>query len=323
METRLAFILLGWGLLLAPCAVAESQVIPLWENGAPGFEDRRDEPEQAKDYWVKNIHNPSLTVFLPPADKNTGAAVLIIPGGGHRELVYQAEGTEPAEYLNELGVAAFVLKYRLAREEGSPYSLDVHPRQDAQRAMRIIRSRTAEWKLDAARIGMLGFSAGGEVVAQATFQPTSENDKPTDSIDEVDAKPNFVMIIYPGPLGIPEKIAADAPPAFLLVSDDDWSHATCVTDLLTRYREAGVPVEAHVYSRGGHGYNMGFRSDLAAIQNWPGRMADWMEDNFILDPKGQSDYLAKRNKERTNYEKERQRRLERQQQEMSKHKPDR
>jgi acetyl esterase/lipase len=281
---------------------AAGPIIPLWEQGAPGFEDRRDEPEQARDYWIKNIHNPSLSVFLPPAEKNTGAAVLVIPGGGHRELVYQAEGTEPAEYLNKLGVAAFVLKYRLAREEGSPYKLDVHPRQDAQRAMRIIRNRAVEWKIDPTRIGMLGFSAGGEVVADATFRPELESDVAADAIDELDARPNFVMIIYPGPLGIPAKVPADAPQAFLVVSDDDWSHAQPVIDLLTGYRAAGVPVEAHVYARGEHGYNMGFRSDLISIKNWPERMADWMADNFILDTKGQQSYLTDRNQKRAEYE---------------------
>lgn len=304
METRyLLGALLGFTVVWSTPGRAQTETyIPLWEAGAPGFEDRRDEPERAQDYWVKNVHNPSLTVFLPPADKNTGAAVLVIPGGGHRELVYQAEGTEPAEYLNQLGIAAFVLKYRLAREEGSPYSLDVHPRQDAQRAMRIIRSRAVQWKIDPTRIGMLGFSAGGEVVADATFRPVLETDVILDDIDKVDARPNFVMIIYPGPLGIPEAIPTDAPPAFLLVSDDDWSHAECVTDLLTRYRQAGVPVEAHVYARGGHGYNMGFRSELATIKNWPQRMADWMADNFILDPTGRQEYLTERNKTRSEYE---------------------
>lgn len=287
---------------------ASAQAIPLWEAGAPGFEDRRDEPEKARDYWIKNIHNPSLTAFLPPAEKNTGAAVLVIPGGGHRELVYQAEGREPAEYLNKLGVAAFVLKYRLAREENSPYALDVHPRQDVQRAMRIIRSRAAEWNIDPARIGMLGFSAGGEVVADATFRPALDTDVAADKIDELNARPNFVMIIYPGPLGIPEKVLADAPPAFLVVSDDDWSHAQPVVDLLTGYREAGVPVEAHVYARGEHGYNMGFRSDLVSIRNWPERMADWMTDNFILNPQGQQQYLKDRSEKRAAYQKQHQQR---------------
>ena len=125
-------------------AAGESEQIPLWSGGAPGFEDRRNEPERAQDYWVRNIHNPSITVFLPPKEKANGAAVLICPGGGHRELVFNAEGIEPARFLNNLGVAAFVLKYRLARETNSPYSLQKHPRQDAQRAMRLIRSRAAE-----------------------------------------------------------------------------------------------------------------------------------------------------------------------------------
>lgn len=149
------------GLLLAQTAPVE---IPLWPAGAPGFENRRNEPVQAKDYWVRNIHNPSITVYLPLKEKATGAAVVICPGGGHRELVFNAEGDQPARFLNSIGVAAFVLKYRLAREENSPYSLDKHPREDAYRAMRLVRSKAREYGIDPNRLGMLGFSAGGEVV---------------------------------------------------------------------------------------------------------------------------------------------------------------
>jgi acetyl esterase/lipase len=306
--------LFGTGVLLTlfVCPVwAEPQVVPLWSEGAPGFEDRRNEPEQAQDYWVKNIHNPSITVFLPPTERATGAAVLVLPGGGHKELVFQAEGTEPAEWLNELGVAAFVLKYRLAREKDSPYSLNVHPRQDAQRAMRVIRSRAKEWIIDPARIGMLGFSAGGELVALATYPQPHTIHVATDEVDRVDAEPNFVMIIYPGPLGMPKAVPAEAPPAFLLVSDDDWSHVDGVVELLAAYRKVGASVEAHIYARGEHGYNLGFRSNLPSIKNWPGRMSDWMTDNFILDPQGQTEYLARRTAERDKFEKQRAKWLER------------
>src|SRR3984957_10859582 len=110
------FLLSGTGLH----AQSDSLVLPLWKNGAPGFENRKNEPEEAKDYWVKNIHNPSITVYFPPADSANGTAVLICPGGGHRLLVYKAEGVDPAKYLNKLGIVAVILKYRLAREPNSP-----------------------------------------------------------------------------------------------------------------------------------------------------------------------------------------------------------
>ncbi len=159
--------------LLAVVVVAQQRPVQvaLWEKGAPGFEKLRNEPEEAKDYWVRHINNPSVTVFLPPKETATGAAVVICPGGGHRELVYNAEGVEPALFLNSLGIAAFVLKYRLSREANSPYAIDKHPREDAYRAMRLVRSRAREWNIDTGRVGMLGFSAGGEVVAMVAYAP--------------------------------------------------------------------------------------------------------------------------------------------------------
>src|SRR3954466_4452823 len=147
----------------------EPQEIPLWSDGAPGFEARRNEAPLAKDYWVRNIHNPSITAYLPPKEKATGAAVIICPGGGHRELVFNAEGAEPARYLNSIGVAAFALKYRLGREQGSPYKPQVHAREDGLRAMRLVRSRAAEWGIDPKRVGIMGFSAGGEVASMVSY----------------------------------------------------------------------------------------------------------------------------------------------------------
>lgn len=256
-------------------------VVPLWEKGAPGFEARRNEPEKAKDYWVKHINNPTLTVYLPPKEKRTGAAVVICPGGGHRLLVFSAEGVAPAQYFNSLGVAALVLKYRLPREEGSPYMLDIHLQQDGQRAVRVARSHAQEWGLDTARIGMMGFSAGGEVVALTTFAQNEKNNS-IDAIDKLNSKPGFVVFIYPGPLGFPETVAANAPPAFMLAANNDACCSGPVVKLLQAYRAANVPVEVHLFAQGSHGFNMGTRSRLKTIQGWPQRLADWMADNNIL-----------------------------------------
>ena len=264
-------------------------VVPLWEKGAPGFESRRNEPEQAKDYWVKNIHNPSITVYLPPKEIATGAAILIAPGGGHRELVFNAEGRDPAEYLCKLGVVAIALKYRLAREPGAPYNVEVHARQDAYRAMRLVRNRAKEWGIDPNRVGMLGFSAGGEVVSLVAYASGEGDPKAADPIDGLNGKPNFQMLVYPGPLGIPEAIPPDAPPAFLLVANDDEGASRVIASLLQKYRAAKVPVETHIFGRGGHAFNMGYRSKLATLKGWPQRMKDWLEDNEWLKPKKSAD----------------------------------
>jgi acetyl esterase/lipase len=261
----------------------EPPVVPLWTNGAPGFENLRHEPEQAKDYWVRHINNPSLTVFLPPKSKAHGAAVVIIPGGGHHELVFNEEGVKPALGLNRLGVAAFALKYRLARETNSPYTID-NAREDAQRALRLVRSRAKEWNLDPDRIGVMGFSAGGELASMVAFNPAGGNPEAVDPVDRVNCRPDFLIEIYPGPLGIPEVVPTNAPPAFFLAANDDPGPARTIAGLLEKYRRAGVPAEVHLFARGGHAFNMGDRSKLATIKNWPQRMSDWLADNNILNP---------------------------------------
>ncbi len=277
-----AFQLLTALFFLPLVAPAADEQIFLWPNGAPGFENRRNEPEQARDYWVRNINNPSITVFLPPKEKANGAAVLICPGGGFRELVFKAEGSEPAKFFNDLGVAAFVLKYRLPRETNSPYSLKVHPRQDSQRAMRLIRSRAAEWNLDTNRIGVVGFSAGGEVEAELVYSPPDGDPSASDPIEREPARVDFQIVIYPGPLGVPEVLPTNAPPAFFLVANDDTSHVRPVLALMEKYRAAKRPVEVHLYAKGGHGFNMGNRSQLKSIRDWPQRMADWLADSGLL-----------------------------------------
>jgi acetyl esterase/lipase len=228
---------------------------------------------------LKNVNNPTLTVFLPPKDKATGSAVVICPGGGHRLLVFNAEGIEPAKFLSDLGVTVFVLKYRLGRDTNSPYKVEIHAREDGCRAMRLVRSRAAEFGLDTTKIGMMGFSAGGEVVDMTTFAPNTANN---DAIDKQSAKPNFLIQIYPGPSFIPDEIPANAPPAFLLAADDDLCCSPSVVRLLEGYRKAKVPVEVHIYTKGDHGFNMGNRSKLKSINTWPQRLADWLSDNNYL-----------------------------------------
>ena len=276
---RLVFILF---LPLVGMAQTTSQVIPLWKNGAPGFESRKDIPETAQDYWVRNINNPSITVFLPPKEKTNGCAVIVAPGGGFHELVYDAEGKQAAEFFNSIGVAAFVLKYRLPQEEGSPYTPE-NVRQDAFRAIRTVRSRAGEFQVDPKRIGILGFSAGGAVVMMVAFDKGDGDPKAADPIDRVNGRPDFEMMVYPGGK-VPENITADAPPAFLICANDDEYGCDEVTmTLLQKFRELNVPVEAIFLSKGKHAFNMGNRSTLKTVNTWPQRMADWMGDSGFLN----------------------------------------
>lgn len=280
---KLALATVMAGLAAGGIGAETAPVIPLWPNGAPGFEARRDEPEQAKNWWVKNIHNPSVTVFRPPAGKANGTAVIVIPGGGHRECVFNPEGVEPAQYLASLGVTAFALKYRLFREDGSPYTPE-HPAADIKRAMRLVRSRAAEWGVNPERIGVMGWSAGGEVAAVVAYNPVPGLADASDPIERVSAKPDFQLIIYPGGLGTPGKLAADSPPAFFFCANDDESPARTISLMVEKYRAVGIPVEVHLAAEGGHGFNMGNRSKFAAIRGLPQRMADWLADRGLLSP---------------------------------------
>jgi acetyl esterase/lipase len=257
------------------------QVIPLWEKGAPGFEARRAEPEQHKDWWYKNIHNPSLTVFLPPKGKANGTAVIVAAGGGHRELVFNPEGVEPAQYLASLGVTAFALKYRLFREEGSQYTFE-NTAEDIERAMRTVRARAAEWNIDPNRIGVMGWSAGGEVAALVAYTKEQGDASASDPIERVSPRADFQILIYPGPLGIPDTIPRDAPPLFLLGASDDEYVAGVLFDLTRKYHAAGAEIETHIYAQGRHGFNMGNRSEYVSIRHWPARLGEWLLDRGYL-----------------------------------------
>ncbi|MEL6896429.1 MAG: alpha/beta hydrolase [Planctomycetota bacterium] len=260
--------------------VEQPAVVRLWPKGAPGFESRANEAEEAKDWWVRNIHNPSLTVFQPSQDKRCGVAAVIVPGGGHRKLVFDAEGTMMARHLTKLGITAFVLKHRLPRQENSPYDLNVHPKQDGIRAMRWVRHHAKDYDVDPERIGMVGFSAGGEVVSWVTYGDDDVT-VAVDAIDQQPFRPAFQVLIYPGPLGIPElgkfPDRDRLPPAFLVVAADDGA-AENLIKITTAYRKRKTPVELHLYARGGHGFNMGQRSTRKSLRSWPDRLDDWLKD---------------------------------------------
>ncbi|WP_339866322.1 alpha/beta hydrolase [uncultured Algoriphagus sp.] len=252
------------------------ETIYLWENGAPGFESRKDEPELAQDWWVRNINNPSVTLFKP--EKPNGSFILVCPGGGFRNLGYNGEGVAPAKFLNELGVTVGVLKYRLFREENSPYD-ESHPTQDVIRAMRLVRSNAGKWGIDSDRIGIMGFSAGGEVVNWVAYDENPGIATATDPLDRFSAKPNFQIQVYPGPLGTPRSVSKDAPPAFFVAANKDECCSSTIVDIMLAYREAGADVEMHLYSKDEHAFNMGYRSEFVSINHWPDRLKDWLEDH--------------------------------------------
>jgi acetyl esterase/lipase len=261
-------------------AFSDAPVIPLWENGAPGFEDRREEAEVVNGGSITNVHNPSLTVFRPAEGTANGVAIIVAPGGGLRNLGIRGGGTEPATFLAAHGYTSFVLKYRLSRQPGVPYKFEEHVLQDGQRAVRLVRHRAGEFGIDPKKVGMLGFSAGGEVVSITCYKPGEGDPKAADPIDRQPAKPNFQMLVYPGPVGIPSKLPADSPPAFMLIAADD-PHTSVLLNLMHRFREIGVDYEAHIFARGGHGFGMGTRSQRRSLQHWPDRLLDWLHDEVV------------------------------------------
>jgi len=259
--------------------------IRLWPNGAPGSEGEtaaevfKGDARLPSNFTV--VHYPSIYVFLPPKDKASGMAVVVAPGGGHSQLVIDKEGWEIADLLNRNGIAAFVLKYRLARAPGSHYTVEANALADAARAMRTVRSRAAEWGLDRARIGIMGFSAGGEVAALMETRFDAGNASAADAIDRASSRPDFAVVVYPGYRPGTITVPKDAPPTFLVCADDDRSHVVTTVNLYLDLEKQQAPAEMHIYGSGGHGF--GLRSKLP-VGNWPDRLLDWMRDRKLLAP---------------------------------------
>jgi acetyl esterase/lipase len=265
-------------LLAVPLFSAEPKVIPIYNGPAPGSESWNWPETSAVGtdglLRLSNVSKPTLTVFLPDPARATGTAVIICPGGGWRHLAFAHEGTEVAAYLNSLGVAAFVLKYRVGRtgDEGEKDKVVAAARRkeaqamgvaDGQQAVKVVRSHAAEWGVKPNRIGILGFSAGGWVASGVALDHDAQS------------RPDFAAPIY-GALPDTFKVPADGMPLFLLHADDDRTVPPARTSvrLYTAWKEAGLAAEMHIYAAGGHGFGMKKKS--LPVDNWPERLRDWL-----------------------------------------------
>jgi acetyl esterase/lipase len=294
-----------WLCLACPVAAADNpQVVDLWpgkppdEPGTIGAEktllspklDRKQVEVTEPTRMVTNVTSPTLTIYRPAKDKDTGTAVLICPGGGYWNLYWQLEGEEVAEWLNRLGVTAIILKYRVPRRPDEPKGEPARrPLQDAQRAVRLVRSRAKEWGIDPQHIGMVGFSAGGHlVVATATgFQERTYD--PIDDIDKLSSRPDFAVGVYPGYLKAKDKdelapslrVPADAPPIFLAHGGDDLiSSPEHSVILYLALKRAGVPAELHVYA--GCAHDFGVRSSDRSCSTWTQSCARWLRQQGFI-----------------------------------------
>ncbi|HEU4391447.1 MAG TPA: alpha/beta hydrolase [Blastocatellia bacterium] len=279
---------LALAILIFPLAAGSAEnpkEIQLWTGTAPGSEGKTGE-ESVRitpdgEHVISNVHHPSLTPYLPPKTKATGAAVIVIPGGGHREIWSDHEGHNVARWLGERGIAAFVLKYRLAREPSSTYKVDEHALVDVQRAIRLVRARAQEWNITPSRIGVLGFSAGGELAALAAMRFDGGSKEASDPIEHENSKPDFQVLIYPGSSGriVPTR---DSPPAFLACGYKDRPDISKgLAEVYLKFKEAGVPAELHIYANAGHGFGLREKNHDAAAK-WPVHLYDWMADLGLL-----------------------------------------
>jgi acetyl esterase/lipase len=276
---------------------AEPAVQNLWPKKPPGdTKELPPEADQTKDddkliagrriIKLGNVSTPQLAIYRPPKDIDTGAAVVICPGGGHHILAYDLEGTEVAEWLNGIGITGVVLKYRVPfRDPSKRYLAAV---QDGQRAVSLVRSKAADWGIDPKRIGMLGFSAGGEVTALVSLF----DDRLYEAVDDADrdsSRPDFSILIYPG--GLVDnatqvlrdhvKVPKGSPPTFFVHAFDDNVSVLNSLLLASELKKAGVPAEVHAYAQGGHGYGLRRVADLP-VTEWPKPCEEWLKSIGVL-----------------------------------------
>ncbi len=256
----------------------------IWPGGAPGSNPENWPWEGYKEEWridsatnkemVIFVTEPTVQVFLPPREKNTGAAVVVCPGGGYNIVVIGKEGYDIAQRLNDMGIAVIVLKYR-------HYNIFA-ARDDTQRAIRYTRFHSREWNIDPDKIGLGGFSAGGHlsIHAAANLNPPAPEGRKPDAIDSVSDRPDFLMLGYPAtnmPKGV--EIGAAMPPAFIVVAADDPLMPASV-DLFKKLRSMDVPAELHIYQTGGHGFGAG--TPECHCSSWMDLFRNWLETNKVI-----------------------------------------
>ena len=298
MKTNLRLIVIAMSFALffaVPVRAADERpTFDVWPAKPPGEtgkvgEERIDEKargQNEKIHLLTNVTRPTITIFRPAKEKETGAAVVICPGGGYSILAWDLEGTEVAEWLNKFGVTGIVLKYRVPKRAGQPQHL--LPLQDAQRAMSLVRSRAAEWGVDPKRIGILGFSAGGNLCAFACTNYDKRAYETIDEIDKVSCRPDFGVLVYPAWLVQKDReeldpelrVTAQTPPMFLVHAGNDGITAANSAMMYLALKRAGVPAELHVYTTGGHGF--GLRPTTRPCSTWPDRCEEWMRNQKFL-----------------------------------------
>lgn len=283
----------------------EPTIVDLWPGKPPG-ETKSLPPEENTTkpndkpvgdrpiIKLTNVSTPTLSLYRPAKEQDTGAAVIVCPGGGHRILAFDHEGTEVAQWLKTLGVTGIVLKYRVPfRNAEKRWEVAV---QDAQRAVSLVRSKAEPWKIDPQRIGILGFSAGGETAGLTALLHEQRQYSPQDQVDQISCRPDFAALIYPGGLTRRDdkwqlqehvRVGANVPPMFFVHAYDDPVPVANSLLLFTELKKAAVPAELHIYAAGGHGYGM--RNTGQVCNSWPQRCAEWLKGQGWLTNKSSAE----------------------------------
>jgi len=239
---------------------------------------------------LRNVSQPTITIFRPEIAKNTSVAVLIFPGGGYSFLAWDLEGEEVAHWLNSIGVTAAVLKYRVPRQAAT--SKPIQALMDAQRAISLVRCKAAEWGIDSKRIGVLGFSAGGHLAAWTATSFDKRAYEQVDASDQASCRPDFAVMIYPGrvvkkgtyELSPEIRVTPQTPACFFAQASDDRVGAENSVGMYLALKRAGVSAELHIYASGDHGY--GLRPNGKPVTTWPKRCEEWLHDTRVLKTDG-------------------------------------